>query len=328
MAGWGIMVGSMKIVVLDGYTLNPGDNPWTEVEALGELTVYARTPPELVVERAAEAEVVLTNKTPLTAETMSQLPVLKFISVLATGYNVVDIEAAAAHGVTVSNVPVYGTDAVAEFVFAMMLGWFKQPGAHSELVMNGAWEASGDFCFWRHGHFHELAGMTLGVIGFGRIGQRVGELAAAFKMQVLGHSRSRAAEVNYAFDWASVDEIFERADVVSLHCPLTPETKGMIDAAALRRMKRSAYLINTARGPLVDESALAAALDAGEIAGAACDVVSAEPIRPDNPLLGAKNLTLTPHIAWAALEARQRLMATTAENIRAYQRGEPVHEVG
>lgn len=318
----------MKIVVLDGYTLNPGDNPWTEIEALGELSVYERTPGELVVERAAEAEIVLTNKTPLSAETLAQLPKLKFISVLATGYNIVDTQAAAERGITVSNVPVYGTDAVAEFVFAMMLEWFKQTGRHSELVASGAWEASEDFCFWRHGHFHELAGMTLGVIGFGRIGQRVGELAAAFKMKVLGHSRSRSAEVGYAFEWASVEEILERADVVSLHCPLTPETGGMMDAAAFRRMKRSAYLINTARGPLVDESALAGALNEGEIAGAACDVVSAEPIRSDNPLLKAKNLTLTPHIAWAALEARQRLMATTAENIRAFQAGQPVHVVG
>jgi glycerate dehydrogenase len=317
----------MQITVLDGHTLNPGDNPWTEIEALGALTVYERTPPDLVIERAADAEIVLTNKTPLTAETLEQLPKLKFVSVLATGYNVVDTECAASRGIPVSNVPVYGTDAVAEFVFALMLDFFKRTARHGDLVSRGEWEASEDFCFWRNDHFRELAGKTLGIIGFGRIGRRVGELGAAFRMKVLGHSRSRSAEVGFAFDWAPVGKILETSDVVSLHCPLTPETEGMIDAAALARMKSSAFLINTARGPLVDERALAEALNGGRLAGAACDVVSAEPIRSDNPLLGAKNLTLTPHIAWAALEARRRLMAATTENLRAFLAGNPVNRV-
>lgn len=317
----------MKITVLDGHTLNPGDNPWTPVEKLGEFTVHDRTPPELIVERAKDADIILTNKCPLSAETLAQLPNLKFISVLATGYNIIDIKYAAEHGIPVSNVPVYSTDAVAEFVFSLILDFYKRPAFHSELAKGGAWEKSPDFCFWENPNFRELAGKTLGIIGFGRIGQRTAELGAAFRMNILGHSRSRSAETGFPFEWASVDEILERSDIVSLHCPLTPETQGMISAESLAKMKPTAFLINTARGPLVDEQALADALNSGRIAGAACDVVSAEPVLPENPLLRAKNLTLTPHIAWAAKEARERLMAITAENIAAFQSGNPIHLV-
>ncbi len=317
----------MNITVLDGHTLNPGDNPWTEIEALGRLTIHDRTPAEEIVSRAEDADIILTNKCPLSAETLSRLPKLKFIAVLATGYNVVDTGYCAEKGIPVSNVPVYSTDAVAEFVFAMVLDFFKRPALHSTLVHEGAWESSQDFCFWENSRFTELAGKTLGVIGFGRIGQRVGELGAAFKMNILGHSRSRSAETSFPFEWASVDEILQESDVISLHCPLTPETHGMIGEAAIAKMKPTAFLVNTARGQLIDEQALADALNSDRIAGAACDVVSAEPILPGNPLLRARNLTLTPHIAWAAIEARRRLMAVTAGNIRAFQEGTPINKV-
>jgi glycerate dehydrogenase len=317
----------MKITVLDGHTLNPGDNPWTPIEALGELTVYERTPADQIVARAKDADIILTNKCPLSAETLQQLPNLKFISVLATGYNIIDTAYAAARGIPVSNVPVYSTDAVAEFVFSLILDFTKRPALHSELTKQGAWENSPDFCFWKNPNFTELAGKTLGVIGFGRIGQRVGELGAAFRMNILAHSRSRSAETAFPFAWASIDEILEKSDFISLHCPLTPETQGLISAASLAKMKPSAFLVNTARGPLIDEQALADALNTDRIAGAACDVVSAEPILPSNPLLRAKKLTLTPHIAWAASEARQRLMAITADNIAAFVAGKPIHTV-
>lgn len=316
-----------NIVVLDGHTLNPGDNPWDVVAALGNLTVHDRTPPDQIVARAADADIILTNKTPLDAATLAALPKLKFISVLATGYNVVDIDAAKARSIPVSNVPVYGTDAVAEFVFALMLDFTKRPRCHSEWSHGGEWQAAPDFCFWRNPDFTELAGKTLGIVGFGRIGQRVGELAAAFNMHILANSRSRSATAPYPFEWADVDAIFRESDFVSLHCPLTRENEEFVDRDLLESMKPNAFFINTARGALVDEAALAATLNEGKIAGAACDVVSAEPIRPDNPLLGAKNLTLTPHIAWATLEARRRLMHTTAENITAFLNDHPANQV-
>ena len=317
----------MKITVLDGHTLNPGDNPWTAIEALGNLTVHERTPTDEIVARAKDADIILTNKCPLSAETLAQLPNLKFIAVLATGYNIIDTAYCAEKGIPVSNVPIYSTDAVAEFVFSMILDFFKRPALHSTLSHEGAWESSKDFCFWENPHFTELSGKTLGIIGFGRIGQRTAELGAAFKMNILGHSRSRSAETSFPFEWASIEEILEKSDVISLHCPLTPETHGLINEAAIAKMKPTAFLVNTARGPLIDEQALADALNNDRIAGAACDVVSAEPILPGNPLLRAKNLILTPHIAWAAYEARQRLTAITADNIRAFQSGKPIHTV-
>lgn len=317
----------MNITALDGHTLNPGDNPWAEIEALGNFTVHDRTPVGEIVERAKDADIILTNKCPLSAETLAQLPNLKFIAVLATGYNIIDTDYCAEKGISVSNVPIYSTDAVAEFVFSVILDFFKRPALHSTLSHEGAWESSSDFCFWEHQNFHELAGKTLGVIGFGRIGQRTAELGAAFKMNILGHSRSRSAETSFPFEWASIEEILEKSDVISLHCPLTPETLGLINEAAIAKMKPTAFLVNTARGALIDEQALADALNSGVIAGAACDVVSVEPILPGNPLLRAKNLILTPHIAWAAIEARQRLMDITADNIRAFQSGKPINTV-
>ena len=317
----------MKITVLDGYTLNPGDNPWSEIESLGELNVYPRTSIDQIVERAKDADIILTNKCPLNAVTLAQLPKLKFISVLATGYNIIDTAYTNQHNIAVSNVPVYSTDAVAEFVFSVILDFFKKPAQHSILAHTGAWQTSEDFCFWNNPNFTELAGKTLGVIGFGRIGQRTAELGAAFKMKILANSRSRSAKTSFPFQWASIDEILEQSDVITLHCPLTPETQGLISKNSIEKMKFSAFLVNTARGPLIDEAALADALNSGRIAGAACDVVSAEPIHPSNPLLTAKNLTLTPHIAWAATEARKRLMAITAQNIQAFQAGNPIHLV-
>lgn len=317
----------MNIVVLDGHTLNPGDNPWTAVAELGSLTVHDRTPVELIVERARDAEIVLTNKTPLSAETISKLPKLRLISVLATGYNIVDVAAARSRGIPVCNVPSYSTDAVAEFVMALILDFNKQVALHSQLVAQGEWEHCPDFSFWRNPQFTELAGKTLGIVGFGTIGQRLGEIATAFRMRILANSRSRTAVPGYAFEWAETDAIFEQADFVSLHCPLTEETKDIVNRQRLSRMKPGAFLINTARGPLVVEQDLCDALNSGVIAGAACDVVSAEPILPGNPLLKARNLTLTPHIAWAAYEARLRLMAATAENIRAYLTGRPLNVV-
>ena len=317
----------MIITVLDGHTLNPGDNPWTAIETLGALNVHDRTPAELIVSRARDADIILTNKTPLTAATLDQLPNLKMISVLATGYNIVDVAAARSRGIPVCNVPSYSTDAVAEFVMALILDFNKKASFHSELVGQGAWQQCPDFSFWRNAHFNELAGKTIGIIGFGTIGQRLGEIASAFKMRVLANSRSRSATTSYPFEWADTDAIFEQADIVSLHCPLTDETQGLVNKARLARMKSTAFLVNTARGPLVVEQDLCDALNSDVIAGAACDVVSAEPILSENPLLKAKNLTLTPHIAWAALEARQRLMQATAANIAAFQAGMPINVV-
>ena len=316
----------MKIVVLDGYTLNPGDNPWSEVEKLGEFTVYDRSAADQVVERAKDAEIVLTNKTPLSRETIAKLPKLQFIGVLATGYNIVDIEAARERDIPVSNVPIYGTDAVAEYVFALMTNHFRRPVLHAELVQKGEWKKSGDFSFW-HTPLAELAGKTIGIVGFGRIGRRVGELAAAFKMEVLAHDTYHGNPPDFKFAWSEVDELFSRSDVVTLHCNQTPENTEMVNKALLSKMKPSAFFVNTARGGLVNERDLADALNNGVLAGAAVDVVSSEPIKEDNPLFSADNILVTPHIAWAALEARIRLMETTAENIRAFQAGKPINVV-
>jgi glycerate dehydrogenase len=316
----------MTIVVLDGYTLNPGDNPWTEVEQLGAVTVYDRTPADQVVARARDAEIVLTNKTPLTRAVLEQLPNLKFIAVLATGYNVVDIACARERGIPVSNVPVYGTDAVAEFVFALALDVLRAPHTHAELVRAGEWAASGDFSFWRS-PLAELAGKTMGIVGFGRIGRRVGELAAAFKMRVLAHNTRRVDPPAYPFAWSSLEDLFAISDIVTLHCNQTPQNTGMVNRELLARMKPGSLLINTSRGGLVNEGDLADALKTGRPAAAALDVVSVEPMRPDNPLYSVPNALITPHIAWAAVEARRRLMATTAQNIAAFQAGTPMNVV-
>ncbi len=321
-------VNHCKIVVLDGYTLNPGDNPWTELEGIGELTVYDRTPAAQVVERARPAEILLTNKALVTREFIDQLPLLRYIGVLATGHNNVDGRAAAARGIPVTNVPEYGTRSVAQFVFALLLELCHRVGHHDQAVHQGEWARRADVCFW-DGSLVELAGKTMAVVGFGRIGRRVGELAHAFGMGVLAvDPRQGSPEGAYPapayapFRWASLPEACAQADVVSLNCALTENNRGLVDAALLARLKPSAFLINAARGPLVDEAALAAALNAGALAGAALDVVAEEPIRPDNPLLAARNCLLTPHIAWATLEARRRLMHETAENLRAFLAGD------
>ncbi|HEX3626892.1 MAG TPA: D-2-hydroxyacid dehydrogenase [Verrucomicrobiae bacterium] len=316
----------MNIIALDGYTLNPGDNPWDEVAKLGAFTCFDRTPVNQIVERACDAEIILTNKTLLSAATIGQLPKLKFIAVTATGYNIVDVQAARERGIPVANVPIYATDTVAEYVMAFLLNFYCQPHLHSELVKQGEWSRSGDFCFWRT-PLAELSGKTIGIVGFGRIGQRVGELATAFRMRVLANSRTRSQQPPYSVEWREIPELFAESDVVTLHCPLTPENTGMVNEALLGRMKKTAYLVNTARGALINERDLAAALQQGRIAGAALDVVSKEPIAADNPLLKAPNVTLTPHIGWAAIEARRRLMRATAQNIAAFLAGKPINVV-
>lgn len=317
----------MKMVVLDGYTLNPGDQSWDPLKELGELVVYDRTLPDQVVERAREAAIVLTNKAPLSSQTLAALPELKFISVLATGYNIVDVAAARARGIPVSNVPEYSTRTVAQFTFALLLELCHHVGRHSDSVHRGDWSRCSDFAYWLTPQV-ELAGRTMGLVGFGKIGQAAGSLAHAFGMNVLAHSRRRIDVPGYhPFQQVELEELFARADVVSLHCPQTPQTTGMVNAALLSKMKRSAFLINTSRGGLVNEADLTDALNAGVLAGAAVDVVSAEPINTDNALLRAQNCLITPHIAWSALEARKRVMSTTADNIRAFAAGRPIHVV-
>ena len=318
----------MRIVVLDGHTLNPGDCPWDPVARLGEFTAHDRTPADQIVPRAAGAEIVLTNKTPLSEDALSQLPGLRFISVLATGYNVVDTLAARKRGIPVSNVPIYGTDSVAQFTFALLLELCHHVGRHGERVRSGEWSRQVDFCFW-DSPLIELAGRTMGIVGFGRIGLRVGELAHAFGMEVLAYDAVPGPPPPQyePFAFATLEEVFSRCDVVSLHCPLAADNAGMVNARLLGRMQPHAVLLNTARGGLVREADLATALNAGRIAGAAVDVVSAEPIRPDNPLLSARNCLITPHIAWATVAARRRLMETTARNVEAFLRGEPIHVV-
>jgi len=317
----------MKIVVLDGNTLNPGDNPWEPVSALGELTVYPRTPAELIIERALPAEVLVTNKAVLDGPLLERLPNLRFIAVTATGYNVVDVAAAGKLGIPVANVPEYASGTVAQHVFALLLELTNRVGEHALAVRSGEWTASPDFAFWK-GELVELAGKKLGIVGLGRIGAQVAAIGHAFGMEILAHNpRSRIAPAGVPVTWTELPQLFATADVVSLHCPLTAENSGFVAAALLASMQKSAYLINTARGALVNEADLAAALDAGLLAGAAVDVVSKEPIPAGNPLLAAKNCIITPHIAWATLAARQRLMTATAANIAAFLAGAPINLV-
>ncbi len=317
----------MKIVALDGHTLNPGDNPWDPVAALGDFSVYDKTSDELVLERAAGAQVILTNKVPLTPAVFDALPDLQFVSVTATGYNVVDTEAASARDIPVSNIPVYGTDSVAQYAMALLLELCHHVGHHDNAVHRGGWKDSGYWSFWET-PLMELAGKTIGLIGFGRIGQRVGELAHAFGMEVWAYAPSPKDAPAYApFALKSVEEIFAGADVVSLHCPQTPENTGFVNADLLATMKEGALFINTGRGGLVDEQALLEALRAGKPRAAATDVASTEPIENGNPLLQAPNLLITPHMAWATVEARKRLMGMTADNIKAFQDGSPINLV-
>lgn len=317
----------MKIVVLDGYTLNPGDLSWSGLETLGEVTVYDRTPADLVVARAADADVVFTNKTPLGADLLSQLPAVKFIGVLATGYNIIDIEAAKKHGIVVSNVPGYGTASVVQLTFALLLELTLRVQRHSDSVMDGKWARSADFCF-RDYPLIELAGKTLGIIGFGSIGEKVADVATAFGMNIIGSKRHHTDQSHRKnFQWADIPELLAQSDVVSIHTPLVPETKGLINKANLARMKPGAFLLNTSRGPIVVDQDLADALNTGVIAGAGIDVLSAEPPAADNPLFSAKNCLITPHIAWATKEARTRLMAITVDNLTAFIQGNPVNVV-
>ncbi len=310
----------MNIVILDAYTANPGDCSWNALETLGACKFHDRTAPSDVISRAAEADVLLTNKTPLGRDIISQLPRLKYIGVLATGYNVVDIAAARERGIPVCNVPEYGTSNTAQAAFALLLELTNRTGHHADTVRAGRWSASKDFCYW-DGPLVDLHGATLGIVGCGKIGQTVARMGRAFGMRVLAHRRNPPAGGD--FEYVTLEALLRQSDVVSLHCPLTEDTKELINKERLSWMKPSALLINTARGPLVNEADLAAALERGVIAGAGLDVLSAEPPPADNPLLNAKNCIITPHIAWATPDARKRLIAETAENVRLWQLGSP-----
>ena len=316
----------MKLVVLDGFTMNPGDLEWRALAALGELSVYERTSGEQVVPRLRGAEVALTNKTVLRADALAELPALRFIGVLATGYNVVDLAAAQARGIPVSNVPAYSTRSVQQMTFALLLELTQKCGEHDREVKAGGWSRCEDFMFQR-GPLIELDGLTFGILGFGAIGRAVAQTALSFGMRVLVASRTRPAALPAGVEWATAEALFRRADVVSLHCPLTPETERIVCARTLAWMKPSAFLINTGRGGLVDEAALAAALREGRLAGAGVDVLSAEPPSADNPLLSAPHCVITPHCAWATRAARQRLLDTAVANVQAFQAGRPINVV-
>lgn len=316
----------MKIVVLDGHALNPGDLSWAFLDQFGTVTAYDRSGPEQAAERIGDAEIVLLNKVPITEEVLARCPSIRLICVLATGYNVVDVEAARKRGITVCNVPDYGTATVAQFTFALLLELCHRVGHHDEAVHAGRWSACPDFCFWDTPQM-ELAGKTLGIIGFGRIGRAVGKIARAFGMEVIAYNRSRHPEGAKIGEYVDLDTLLSRADIVSLHCPLTSENRGLINAGAIAKMKDGAILLNTARGALVDEAALAQALRSGKLGGAAADVVTTEPIDPVSPLLTAPNCILTPHMAWGALESRLRILDCTERSIRAFLAGSPVYTV-
>ncbi len=315
----------MKIVVLDGDRENPGDLSWGGLAALGDLTVYDKPVGEKeTVQRIGDAEIIFTNKTLITKSVLDACPGVKYIGVLATGYNVVDCEAAKEKGIPVTNIPAYGTMAVSQYAIAMLLEICNRVGHHAEAVAQGRWQ--GDWCFWDH-PLMELDGKTMGIIGFGRIGRQTGRIAKALGMEVLAYSRSECEEGRAIGRYVKLEELLEQSDVISLHCPLFPETKGIINRQTIEKMKDGVILINTARGPLIEEQDLADALNSGKVAAAAMDVVSEEPIRADNPLLKAKNCFITPHIAWASKESRQRIMDCAVENLKAYLAGKPVNVV-
>ena len=315
----------MNIVVLDGFTLNPGDLSWDALRALGSCEIFDRTPPAEVVARASQAEILLTNKAELSRQHLAQLPKLKFIGVLATGTNVVDLVAARERGIPVTNVPAYGTRSVAQATFALLLELANRTGHHAQTVRDGRWTQCADWCYW-DSSLVELDGLTMGVVGFGRIGRAVAELAFALGMKVLAHNpSSKPSPPSILF--IPLDTLLRESDVVSLHCPLTPQTKNLVNAERLRLMKSTAFLLNTSRGPLVDESALAEALNTGQIAGAGLDVLSIEPPPADNPLLRAKNCVITPHNAWGTRAARARLLRIAVENVRAFLAGKPQNVV-
>jgi glycerate dehydrogenase len=316
----------MRIIVIDGATLNPGDLSWDGLGAFGAYEVYPNSTPAETLVRCQSAEVVITNKAPLDRSILAALPMLKYIGVTATGYNIVDVQAARSHGVIVTNVPTYGTTSVAQMVFAHLLELTQHAGHHSQTVHEGRWVKSDNFCYWDY-PLVELAGLTMGIVGCGRIGQATARLADAFGMKVIGHDPTPFNSLQTPIEPVGLDELFSRSDVVSLHCPLTPATAGMVNAPRLALMKPSAFLINTSRGPLVNEQDLADALNQERIAGAGLDVLSVEPPKPDNPLLTAKNCTITPHIAWATRSARGRLLQTTLDNLGAFLAGRPQNVV-
>ena len=317
----------MKIVVLDGFTLNPGDISWSGLEKAGEVVIYDRTPASDIIERAKDAEILLTNKTPLGKETLERLPSLRYIGVLATGYNVVDTDAARKKGIVVTNVPAYSTYSVAQLTFALLLELCLHVQKHSESVFAGDWVNSPDFSYQNY-PLIELQGKTIGIIGFGNIGQKVADIAAAFGMSIICYSRTQTDEAHRInFRWVTTDELFRNADVVSCHCPLTEETRGLINMTNLKKMKKTAFVLNTSRGPVVNEEDLAFALNNDLIAGAGLDVLSVEPPLKDNPLLKAKNCVITPHFAWATRDARLRLMETAVSNLTAFLSGKPVNVV-
>ncbi len=316
-----------KIVVLDGYTLNPGDLSWEELNSFGEVTLYDRTPQDQIIARATGCEIVITNKTPLSRETMSLLPTMKYIGVLATGYNVVDLAAANENGIVVTNIPAYGTQSVAQMVFAHLLGICQQVGVHNEAVKNGEWSSKIDFCFWKY-PLIELAGKTMGIIGMGKIGQAVARIALALDMNIIAMDPNPNTElVNESFRFAGLDELLENSDVISLHCPLAEATKGIINRETISKMKEGVILINTSRGQLIVEEDLAEALKSGKVAAAGLDVLQTEPPREDNPLLKLPNCIITPHIAWAPREARIRLFNIAIENLRSFITGNPINVV-
>lgn len=317
----------MKIVLLDAHTANPGDVSWAPLTALGNCEFHPRTPLEETVARCTGAEAVITNKAPLTREMIFALPDLKYIGVTATGYNIVDVAAARERGIIVTNVPGYSSPAVAQLVFSLLLELTNKVGHHAQTVAEGRWQACPDFSYW-DGSIIELSGRTLGIVGYGDIGSAVGRIAVAFGMKVLASKREWKTPPPEGITPASIDEIFAQSDAITLHCPLTDATKFLVNERTLRLMKSSAYIINTGRGPLVDEAALATALNEGRIAGAGLDVLSVEPPKEGNPLIGAKNCLITPHIGWASRDARTRLIEATAGNLKAFQTGKPVNVVG
>ena len=316
----------MKIVVLDGYTLNPGDLSWEALEKLGDTTIHEYSAADEVVPNAQGADIIMPNKAVISREVIEQLPDLKYIGVQATGYNVIDLEAASKKNIVVTNIPTYGTPSVGQMVFAHLLNLTQRVAHHAETVKKERWTNCRDFCYWDF-PLTELMGLTMGIVGYGRIGQRTGDIARAFGMKVLAHDEYiKPADFPDA-EFVSIEDIFKRSDAISLHCPLTPETDKLANVERLALMKPTAFLINTSRGPLVDDQALADALNAGTLAGAGLDVLSVEPPPMDNPLITAKNCFITPHIAWATRSARSRLLDTLVENAKAWIDGKPQNVV-
>lgn len=315
----------MKIVVLDGYVLNPGDLSWNEINKLGDCTIYERTPVAQTFERSKGADVLITNKVVLNKEIIEKLPELKYIGVLATGYNIVDIVAAKNSGVVVTNIPAYSTESVAQMVFSHILNFAQNVSVHADSVAKGDWAKSVDFAYWKTPQM-ELAGKTLGVIGFGQIGAAVAKIGLAFGMKVIFNNRSKK-KTDLDARQVELNTLFEESDFISINCPLTPENTGFINKVAISKMKPTVFLVNTGRGPLINEQDLADAVNSGKIAGAGLDVLSVEPAKSDNPLITAKNCYITPHIAWATFEARSRLMKIAAENLKAFKKGTPINVV-